>query len=112
MDEWGFNGPSLSGVDSFEQMYGETYTVGFITMEAKNEAQRCTGWPTWDDKVLEAPNIDGLIMTNEPGKPTRYYADFFLRETDRLQELLADAGEAVQALQTLRNIAQRAQRWR
>lgn len=112
MDDWGFNGPSLLDVDSFEQMYGETYTVGFATVEAKNEAQRSTGWPTWDDKVLEAPNVNGLIKTNEPGKPTRYYADFFLRETDRLQEYLADAGKAVQALQTLRDIVQRDQRQR
>lgn len=112
MDEWGFDGPSVSDVDSFQQMYGETYTVGFTTVETKNEAQHSTGWPTWDDKVLEVPNLNGLIKTNEPGKPPRYYADFFLRETDHIHELLTDAGEAVQALQTLHNIVQRSQRRR
>jgi len=108
MDDWGFNGPTLANVDSFEQMYGETYTVGFSTIKAKEEARRRTGWATWDDKVLEAPNVNGLIKTNEPGKPTRYYADFFLREVARLEELLADVEEVVQWLRSLRDISRHA----
>lgn len=110
MDGWGFDGPALTGVDSFEQMYGDTYTVGFSTVEAKNEAQRLTGWPTWDAKVLEVPNADGLIVTNEPGMPTRYYADVLLRETDQIQELLNNAKETVRAATILHAVALRLRR--
>lgn len=78
MDGWGFDGPTLLQVHSMQQMYGQTYTVAFVTDDATNEAKRLTGWPTWDRKCLAMPNRNGLIETHEPGEPPRYDADLFL----------------------------------
>lgn len=78
LDGWGFDGPSLSGVESMQQMYGETCTVRFLDAQAAAVARRATGWPQWDETTLEMLRHGDLIVTREPGKPRCYYADLFL----------------------------------
>lgn len=87
VDSWGFEGPTLTRVDSVQQMYGETYTVKFLTNEAASEAQQLTSWKTWDSLTLEMSRHGDLIEAHEPNRIPSYYADLFLFDRNALSDM-------------------------
>jgi hypothetical protein len=89
MDDWGFDGPVLANVHSIRQEYKLATTVRFATTEAAAHAQRITGWPAWDEAVLEVVYHEDMIVTNEPGQPPRYYGDLCLSNKDPYAEISA-----------------------
>ena len=80
VDDGGFCGPVLHGVDSIQQRYRDTTTVKFDNIALAESAMRQTGWPVWDEQVLEIVWQDDLVeICDEVGKKT-FYGDVFLRE--------------------------------
>lgn len=78
MDGWGYNGPELNGVESVQQMYGETTTVRFVSAAARDEALSITGWEIWDDTTLEVRDGNGLIETRQRGQPRQFFGSVLL----------------------------------
>lgn len=74
MDDWGFNGPTLEGVLWVHFTYMQTLTIGFNNAENFNKAQELTGWPHWDELILEMKFEDDLLLAG--GK---YYGDWELQ---------------------------------
>lgn len=91
---WGFEGPTLTRVDSVQQMYGETYTVKFLTNEAASDAQQLTSWKTWDSVTLEMSRHGDLIQAHEPDCVPSYFADLLVFHRNALSEV-ADAATHV-----------------
>lgn len=52
MEEWGPSGPRLQGVKGIHQTYGNPVNVFFVSVAAKEEARRLTGWDPWDSHAL------------------------------------------------------------
>lgn len=102
MEDWGFDGPVLAQVHSIQQEYKSTTTVRFVTTEAADQAQRITGWPTWDEAVLEMLYHEDMIVTNEPGQPPRYYGDLRLFHQKPHAEISAVASHMRRAERALR----------
>jgi regulator of RNase E activity RraA len=90
IDSWGFEGPTLLNVDSMQQMYGETYTVKFLTNDAAHVAQQLTSWESWDSQTLEMCRCGNLIEAHKAGHPRRFYADLLMFHRSALAEV-ADA---------------------
>jgi len=97
LNDWGFDGPTLHGVQSFQQRYRITTTVKFVSRTFADLARNLTGWPIWDDDILEVPWHGDLIATCEPDGHRRYYADVVLvnrsaeEEIERIVECMSDA---------------------
>lgn len=77
LDDWGFTGPVLRHVQYIHSVYGNL-TIGFSSRSAAKAANRLTGWPFFDDAVLEIRQHDDLIMLTAP--EASYYGDWELVE--------------------------------
>ena len=77
LDDWGFTGPVLRHVQYIHSVYGNL-TIGFSSRSAAKAAHRLTGWPFFDDAVLEIRQHDDLIMLTAP--EASYYGDWELVE--------------------------------
>jgi hypothetical protein len=73
MDDWGFDGPRLEGVDWLTATYMDLFRVKFKDYESFNAARAATGWKSWDVLTLEMETKDGLVVAN--GK---FYGDWSL----------------------------------
>lgn len=80
-EDWGFDGPELFGVEHVTITYFNTFRVGFKNAVAFKAAQKLTGWPTWDDLMLEMKTPEDLVEAN--GK---FYGDWTLDE-EKQQEI-------------------------
>ncbi|MDP1699284.1 MAG: hypothetical protein Q8L45_16105 [Xanthomonadaceae bacterium] len=78
MDDIGFRGPVLHGVHSFQRRYRETATVKFNNLAWTESAMRRTGWPVWDDNVLEILWQDDLIKICDKAGIKSFYGDMIL----------------------------------
>lgn len=80
LEDWGFDGPILNDVESFESIYNATNTIRFLTEEACRNAQQVTGWPSYGDLILEIPGTTELIETREPTREhiPAYYGKWLL----------------------------------
>ncbi len=110
VDSWGFEGPTLTRVDSVQQMYGETYTVKFLTNDAANAAQQLTSWKTWDSQTLEMCRHDGLIEAHALGHSSLYYADLLIFSRNALSEVADAATHVRRASRALHNAMHSLQR--
>ena len=77
MNDWGFTGPVLHHVKYAYSVYGNL-TIGFRSKAEAQKAHKRTGWPYFDNAVLEIRQHDDLIMTTIPDN--RYYGDWELVE--------------------------------
>lgn len=110
VDSWGFGGPILLRVNSMQQMYGETYTVKFLTNDASNAAQQLTSWQTWDSQTLEMRRYGGLIEAHAPGQPPRYYADLLIFSRNAFSEVTDAATHVRRASRALHDAIHSLQR--
>lgn len=81
--DFGFDGPTLSGVESIESTYfATTITVRFHDVESFEKALHTTGWTPYIDsaRTLEAETLGPFVVTREPERHlTRaYYANLWL----------------------------------
>lgn len=81
MEEWGYDGPVLSDVDSVQQVYGETTTVRFTSIAAREVARALTDWEIWDATTLEVRGRDGLIEARSYGEPSQFFASLSLADS-------------------------------
>lgn len=101
LDDWGFNGPILSGVAWVHWTYGH-FNVAFCTKADRDAAKAATGWREVDDLVLGMPIHDDLVVITPPDQPNAYFGDFELQSTGfrlrtddvRLTEARLRLGEA------------------
>ncbi len=77
MNDWGFTGPTITDVRYIHSVYGNL-TIGFTSRSKADQAHKITGWPYFDDAVLEIHQHDDFIMTSIPDH--RYYGDWELVE--------------------------------
>ena len=77
MEDWGFDGPLLSGVQSLHITYLATFAVAFVDLSACEAAAARTGWRLWDENTLEMRIVNDLIATIVDDKAA-YYGDWSL----------------------------------
>jgi hypothetical protein len=76
MDDWGFDGPTLLGVEWMAVTYMSTFRVKFKTVEQAQAAQALTGWEYFaDNDQLEIQQNGSLIAADG-----NYYGDWSLDE--------------------------------
>jgi hypothetical protein len=76
MEDWGFDGPRLTGVIGLHQTYDTNVRIVFENRAAMLRAKEATGWLEWDDNSLELARCEDLVMTYVPHK--RYFGDWGL----------------------------------
>jgi len=76
MNDWGFDGPVLEGVEYLVVTYNTHYRLGFRDAEAMKRAKDLTGWEEWDDDQLLIQFHDDLVKTSGLGEDTHYYGDW------------------------------------
>ena len=81
MDSWGYNGPELEEVKYIHSVYGNL-TIGFKTKEAANKAHKHTGWPYFDDAVLEITFFEDMVLCRTGDGKSQYYGDWEIQEDD------------------------------
>ncbi len=77
LDDWGPNGPRLQGVKGCHQTYNTPVNIHFVSRAAKDEAQRLTGWETWDEKALTIRWHEDMVHCRCDGVDM-YYGDWGL----------------------------------
>jgi hypothetical protein len=83
MDEFGYEGPRLSGVVGIHETYSTHLHVIFSSPKAADEAEAATGWERWDTDRLCAPLIDGLVRCGTGGAGAlSYFGDWGLIEPE------------------------------
>lgn len=81
-DGWGFDAKPIVGVVYFHSTYLETLTVGFDCEDSFEQAKNYTGWKSWDDLILEIPNVNKLIHCGDA-----YYGDFEIYQSKLLDNV-------------------------
>ena len=78
--QYGFDGPTLYGVESVEFNYVGVATIRFHDFVSYHAAMRGTGWAKYDGLVLEIDTQDTFIVTREPKRNfvAAYYGHFAL----------------------------------
>lgn len=78
MDDWGFNGPNIEGVEALHVTYGQTFVLHFQDAQSASKAQALTGWRMWDENALEMSFHDDMLKTVSyiNDGPIAYYGDY------------------------------------
>lgn len=81
MEDWGFAGPTLTGIVALHVTYMATLVLYFTDHHAAQRAHALTGWPHWDDTALELMFHDDLLMVRPISldRPAAYYGDWELQ---------------------------------
>ena len=83
MEDWGFNGPVLPGVDSLHIVYLTQITVAFANADLARYARDKTGWDWWDETIhcLQIRTHKDMIQTHEG-----YFGDWTIALSDPTTE--------------------------
>ncbi len=113
MEGWGFDGPTLLGVEWFAVTYMATFRVGFVDEQHTRLAREITGWADGDDdNVLEMPIVDDCVHLpghrwtepNERGAMVSgvgaYFGDWSVDADQRTLERMS-TGERVEHIRRL-----------
>ena len=79
MENWGYNGPELEGVKYVHSVYGNL-TIGFKSRMEAQTAHELTGWPYFDEAVLEITFFEDLVLCRKPDGTSQYFGDWELQE--------------------------------
>lgn len=79
MKNRGYNGPVLEEVQYVHSVYGNL-TIGFKTRQAAVDAHERTGWPYFDEAVLEITFFDDMVLCRSREGACQYYGDWELQE--------------------------------
>lgn len=77
MNDWGFEGPSINGIEYITVTYLHTIRVVFASSEAADKARKLTGWQVWDTDTLGILFKDDMVHTKKDGTDS-YFGDFAL----------------------------------
>ena len=96
--EYGFDGPTLYGVQSVHSIYGIDMTIRFHDLRSMCQAERITGWKRYSDAgmFLVIDNIGSFIKTREPSRnwvPAYYGQYVFVDELSYSSEIRSDLEE-------------------
>ena len=77
IDDWGFEGPRLTGVIGFHCTYGVdgNWNLYFEDKRSADEAQHVTGWHRWDECALTArfSEDNSLLRIDDPEYSVPHY---------------------------------------
>jgi hypothetical protein len=79
MTDWGYLGPDIENVRYIHSVYSN-FTIGFKSRRDAILAHSLTGWPFFDDMVLEMCFFDDLVVCCPENKKKSYYGDWELQE--------------------------------
>lgn len=82
VDNWGFNGPTLSGVIGFHCTYGFDghFNIWFESKEAAAAAAALTGWDLFDDCALTVEMEEDCLRTwNRELERHEYFGDWGIK---------------------------------
>ena len=79
MDDWGYNGPVLEGVKYLHSVYGNL-TIGFRSRKEARTAHKLTGWPYFDEAVLEITFFEDLVLCRNKNRKSQYYGDWEIQD--------------------------------
>lgn len=75
MEDWGFDGPTLTGITCIKCTYGEIRAY-FDSKKALKKARKATGWTEFGDGSLELSFVGDLLAIHPKGKKPRYFGDW------------------------------------
>ncbi len=82
MKEWGFDGPTLEGVEFVHHAYGlQKVTVGFRSLPEAVVAFSLTGWEFFDETVLEMDFLSDMVVCGG-----NFYGDYEIQDDDEMPE--------------------------
>ena len=84
MDDWGFNGPNIEGVEALHVTYMASHVLWFVDEVSAKKAHALTGWPYFDENALEMM-FDGDLLKATcfcADGPTTYFGDWELQVPD------------------------------
>lgn len=96
MPDWGFDGPRLSNVIGIHETYRTTLRVIFADAESAKQAQRATGWDSWDTCELEAQIASDMLACDHRGDRA-YFGDWGLIEPESQRHARAAKQRALRA---------------
>lgn len=84
IDDWGFDGPRLAGVNGFHCTYGIDgyWNLFFTDPEAADAAAALTGWEKWEDNALTvafSPDNDLVQIHNPTTDRAEYFGDWGIK---------------------------------
>ncbi len=74
INNWGYNGPDLEGVKHVHGVYGDL-TVDFRSRREAQKVHELTGWPYFDEVVLEISFFEELVLCEEIDGTIQYFGD-------------------------------------
>lgn len=82
VDDWGFDGPRLTGVKGFHCTYGSDgeFNLWFESDSAADAAQKLTGWPFYDTAALTVlfDSRHSLVKIHTRDNEIHYFGDWGL----------------------------------
>ena len=81
MEDWGFAGPDIEGVEALHVVYKQTFVLHFENAEAAAKAHALTGWPYFDADALELQFHDDMLTATCicADGPVMYFGDYELQ---------------------------------
>lgn len=81
MQDWGFNGPRLHGVEALHVVYQTSFILHFTDSASADKAHAQTGWEFWDDNALELQFHQDMLKVHPIAcdGPMAYYGDWELQ---------------------------------
>lgn len=78
MEDWGFSGPDIDGVEALHVTYQQTFVLHFEDAAAAKKAHALTGWPYFDEDALELMFHEDMLKTVciSADGPACYYGDY------------------------------------
>lgn len=81
LEEWGFNGPDIEGIEALHSTYETHRVVRFKDRAAAQRAHALTAWEWWDENALLMQFHDDMLKTTciSADGPAMYFGDFELQ---------------------------------
>lgn len=78
LDDWGFNGPDIEGVEALHVTYQQTFVLQFADRASCQKAAILTGWREWDELALEMTFHDDMLKTINVAAdgPAMFFGDY------------------------------------
>ena len=78
MEDWGYEGPSIEGVEQLWFTYMGTIRVSFFSVADCAKAKALTGWDSWDHETLEIRVEGDCVRLDRPDGKAELYGDWSL----------------------------------
>ena len=78
LEDWGFQGPLVGGIESMHITYFTTFRITFVSTTAQQKAILLTGWEAWDGLSVEMRIDNDLVRVEAEGSRPAWYGDWSL----------------------------------